>query len=223
MISVKFDDKAFMRKMNNLVAYANGYVDGAVMAKPELLKIIGDRVSKSLGDYIDTMARVNPSMLHHVYEWAETGSSNARLFDLDYTVGGLGGLVFTATLTQSQSVKEGSTTPFYDKARVMEYGIPVKISPKNASALSFNDNGEQVFTKKPVVVSKPGGEAVEGQLENTFDEFFSVYLSQAILDVSGLSELKKATDFKKNIKRGVSGGRSIGLATGRKWITGGKQ
>jgi hypothetical protein len=104
----------------------------------------------------------------------------------------------------------------------MEAGIPVKISPKNSQVLAFNDNGEQVFTKKPVVVNKPGGQAVEGQFESNFENFFSIYLSQSIFDVTGFDHLKSSRVFKDNIRRGVSGGRSVGLTTGRRWITGSK-
>lgn len=221
MIKISYNDAKFNRQMNNLIAYSNGFIDGAIAAKPEMLRILGDEVTEVMGQYIDSLARANPSMLHHVYEWAQTGSSSSRLFDINYIVNS-GGLTMNATLTQSQSVKQGSTTPFYDKARIMENGIPVKIEPKNSQVLAFEDNGQQVFTRKPVVVSSPGGEGVEGQFGSTFENFFSVYLSQSILDVTGLGDLKNPTEFKTNLKRGMSSGRSAGLSAGRKWITGSK-
>lgn len=221
MIGITFDNKKFIQQMNNIVAYADGFVEGAAMSKGELLKNIGQSASESIGNYIDAIARSNPTILHHVYEWAQAGSKSGRLFDVGYTVTG-GGLTMHATMTQSRSIKRGSNAPFYNKARIMENGIPVRITPKEGGVLSFNDDGKQVFTKKPVVVSKPGGAAVEGQLENTFEEYVSVYLSQALFSMTGLDHrLSNPVDFKNNIRRGASGGKSVGLTIGRKWITGG--
>lgn len=222
MISVTMNTKAFEKKMNNLVAYANGFVDGAILAKPQMLDNLGSQVSDVISQYIDSIASANPQALHHVYEWGQTGSMSARLFDVDYVVTG-GGLSLNATFSQSTSVQSGSSTPFYNKAYVMENGIPVKIKPKNSDVLAFDDNGEQVFTKKTIVVAKPGGEAVVGSFENNFNSIVSVYLSQAIFDVTDVGiSVKDASIFKRNISRGVAGGRPVGLATGKKWITGGR-
>lgn len=147
---------------------------------------------------------------------------SARLFNIDYIVTG-SGLTMNATFSQSRSIQSGSSTPFYNKAYVMENGIPVKIKPKNSDVLAFDDNGEQVFIKKTVVVAKPGGEAVVGSFENNFNSIVSVYLSQAIFDVTDVGiSVKDVNIFKRNISRGVAGGRSVGLATGKKWITGGR-
>lgn len=222
MISISFDDKKFYKKMTNLIAYSNGFIEGAKRSKPEMLNILGDQVSEIMGKYIDSIASANPTILHHVYEWGQTGSSSARLFDIEY-ISLSGGLTMSATLTQSRSIQDGSNVPFYNKARIMESGVPVTISPKNAKALAFNANGENVFTKKPVTVSNPGGTAVQGSFEETFDEFFKAYLSQSIFDVTGLgNQIKSSTAFKQNLSRGASGGKSVGLAAGRKFITGGK-
>lgn len=222
MIGITMNTKAFEKKMNNIVAYSNGFVDGAFLAKPQMLDNLGTQVSDVISQYIDSIASANPQVLHHVYEWGQTGSMSARLFNIGYTVTG-GGLSLNATFSQSTSIQSGSTTPFYNKAYVMENGIPVKIEPKNSSVLAFNDNGEQVFTKKAVVVAKPGGEAVVGSFENNFNNIVSVYLSQAIFDITDVGiSVKDASIFKRNIGRGASGGRSVGLATGKKWITGGR-
>ena len=208
--------------MNNLTAYANGFIDGAQMSKGIALENMGSQVSEVVGQYIDSIAAANPEALHHVYEWGQTGISSARLFELGYSVSGKG-LSINSTFTQSRSMQEGSNTPFYDKASVMENGIPVTISPKNKTTLVFQQDGQTIYTKKDVVVSRPGGSAVAGSFENTFNDVVNVYISQAIFDVTdvGLS-IKNTRIFKDNIKRGVSGGRSVGIATGKKWITGDK-
>jgi len=156
--------------------------------------------------------------LHHVYEWYMTGSPDARLFDLQYTVSGLG-LSFKSTFSQSTSIKNGSTVPFYDKARIMENGIPVTIKPVSSPVLVFEDNGETVFTKNPVSVANPGGGAVNGSFERTFDMFFEQYFTQSFLKASGMLDyLSNPIAYKKNLEKGKRGGRAVGVTTGYRWI-----
>ncbi len=218
MISVKFDSRQFMRDMNNIMEYSAGFLEGANRGKQLMLNNVGKATIELIKDYIDAHARVNPNMLHHMYEWQKTGSPQARLFDIDYNVSGMG-LSIKSTFRQSTSIKKGSTVPFYDKARIMEYGIPVKITPKKASVLAFEDNGETVFTSKEVAVDKPGGSEVAGSYERVFDSFFTAYFSQAFLLKTGiLGYIEDTRIYKKNLRAGKSLGRPKGITTGYRWI-----
>lgn len=212
------DDKQFMKDLMNIIGYSEGFLDGVQMGKKKFFGEIGNSVKEKLNEFIDSNARVNPQALHHVYEWYQTGSPNARLFDIEYTVSNLG-LSLKSTFTQSSSIKAGSTTPFYDKARIMEAGIPVTITPKKSNVLVFEDNGETVFTSNSVTVQDPGGREVEGSYESTFDSFFRDYFSQSFLTSSGMGQyLKNPTMYKKNLAAGKRGGRSLGVETGMRWI-----
>lgn len=155
MIAVRLNDSTLMKSLNNIIDYSVGFLDGIQKGKQVFLKNLGKDVTEFLKEYIDASARVNPSRLHHIYEWYQTGSPNARLFDIEYTVSNLG-LSFKSTLSQSRTIRNGSRVPFYDKARIMEQGIPVTIMPVEAKVLSFEVDGEQVFTPGPVVVDNPG-------------------------------------------------------------------
>ena len=213
-----FDDKQFLKDMNNLVDYSVGFMDGIKMGKQKFLHSVGRSVQDKLEEFLDSNARVNPQALHHVYEWYQTGSPDARLFDIDYTVSNLG-LSFKSTFRQSTTVKQGSNTPFYNKARIMEDGIPVTISPRSSNVLVFNDNGEQVFTKKDVHVDNPGGSEVQGSYEKAFDSFFRDYFSQSFMSSSGIGQyLKTPSLYKRNFAAGKKGGRSLGIETGYRWI-----
>lgn len=218
-MKIIMDDKKFMKEMNNIVEYAIGFLDGAAQGKVNLLNNLGQELSVIIGEYIDSSARVNPQELQHVYEWYSTGSADARLFDIDYVVRG-GGLSMNSQFRQSVTVKNGSKEPFYDKARIMEMGIPVTIAPKQSKVLAFDENGETIFTSKPVTVSDPGGQAAQGGFQEAFREFFTSYLSQSLLSASGLAyNLKNPIDFKANINAGKAGGRSVGLRVGYNWIS----
>jgi len=218
MISARFSTTKFNKEMTNIVKYSEGFLQGIERGKTEFLKGLGAQTIGVLKEYIDSNARVNPEALQHVYEWYQAGVGSQRLFDIDYTVSNLG-LSFRSDFTQSTSVKAGSTTPFYDKAKVMESGLAVKIKPKARDFLSFEIDGQQVFTKNEVTVANPGGTEAAGGFERVFDSFFTQYFTQAFLKSSGIMTfLKNPEVYKKDLPAGKSMGRSKGLSTGFRWI-----
>ena len=208
--------------MNNIVQYAFGFLDGVQKGKKVFLQNLGVGTIQAMAQYVDVSARGNPAALHHVYEWSQTGSPSSRLFDINYNVSNLG-LIINSTFRQSRTVKQDSHTPFYNKAKIMEEGIPVTIKPKKSSVLVFTEEGETVFTKSPIVVRNPGGDRVQGSFERTMDEFILRYFKQSFLRASGIyNYINKPTVFKKNIKAGSKVGKSKGVETGFKWIANAK-
>ena len=218
MIGLKINSKDFMSKMDNLVNYSTGFLDGIQNGKRAMLNNLGMSAIEVIKEYIDASARVNPQALHHIYEWSQVGSPDARLFDITYTVNNLG-LSLKSTFKQSSSIKAGSKVPFYDKARIMEEGIPVTIVPKASPVLAFEDNGETVFTRNPVTVRNPGGDETVGSFERTFDSFMNNYFSQAFLSKTGLlGHLSDPSTYKRNLAAGLRQGKSRGLITGFEWV-----
>jgi hypothetical protein len=214
---VRFDGRQFGKDMKNIMAYSTGFLDGIQLGKQELMKSIGLQTIEVLKSYIDSNAKVNPSILHHVYEWNRTGSPAGRLYDIDYTISNLG-LSFNSSFRQSTTIQNGSRIPFYDKARIMENGISVTIAPREAQALRFTENGEEVFTKSPVTVQNPGGDT-QGKFEEVFDNFFNKYFTQAFLRTSGIGAyLENPTAYKKNLAKGKRFGKLSGVSTGFRWI-----
>lgn len=214
----KFNSNQFKKDMNNIVNYSVGFLEGVQRGKTVFLKTLGMETVEIMKEFIDSNARVNPQMLHHVYEWTMTGSPEARLYDISYTTSNLG-LSFRSSFSQSKSIKDGSRIPFYDKARIMEYGIPVTIRPKVAQVLAFDDNGETVFTRGPVEVMNPGGTEAEGGFEKVFDMFFNKYFSQAFLRTSGVARyLENPQVYKKDMPAGKKMGKAKGISTGYRWI-----
>jgi hypothetical protein len=212
------DNKQFKKEMNNIVDYSIGFLEGVKGGKTAFLNNLGRKTIQTLKEFIDLNARIDPAMLQHVYEWYQVGSPNARLFDIEYTVSNQG-LSIYSTLSQSSRVKDGSTTPFYDKARIMEKGIPVTIRPKKSKVLVFEENGETVFTKNPVTVNNPGGEDAQGGFEEVLDIFLNQYFKQSFLKSSGLSDyIKNPKVFKTNLRSGAKYGKGFGYSTGYKWI-----
>lgn len=212
------NNKAFKRDMNNIMEYSIGFLEGIQGGKTQFLKNIGTETIDLMKQYIDSSARLNPSMLQHVYEWYRVGSPDARLYDITYTVSNLG-LSFKSNFRQSTSIRNGSNVPFYDKARIMEEGVPVTIRPKKSPVLVFQDGSETVFTRNPITVINPGGDSAQNGFERTFDSFFNKYFTQAFLRTSGIDEyLKNPVSYKKNLPSGKKAGKSKGFETGYRWI-----
>jgi hypothetical protein len=215
---VQFDTKRFNQEMSNLVNYSLGFLDGIEKGKKLFLKNLSEGTVEALKQYIDSHARMNPAALQHVYEWYKTGSPEARLFNINYIVKGEG-ISINSTFRQSSSVSKNNEEPFYNKARIMEQGIPITIKPKISSVLVFEEGGETIFTKKEIKIQYPGGPQARGSYEKTFDEFFRVYFSQAFLRSSGIFEyLENPKAYKNNIALGKKGGKSAGIQTGYNWI-----
>ena len=119
MMKVVMNDAIFKKEMKNIIDYSVGFLDGIKAGKTKFLNNIGIMTKELLEQYIDTNARVNPRALHHIYEWYKVGSPDARLYDINYTISNLG-LSFVSTMKQSTSIKDGSSVPFYNKAKIME-------------------------------------------------------------------------------------------------------
>ena len=156
---VSTNTKSFEKQMNNIVNYSFGFLDGVQKGKSIFLNNLGHGVLTALYDYIDASARSNPRAMHHIYEWMQTGSPDARLYDINYTVSNLG-LSFMTNFKQSSSIKNGSNVPFYDKARIMEQGISVVITPKDSNVLVFEEGGETKFTKLNMQIKPKRGKVV---------------------------------------------------------------
>jgi hypothetical protein len=219
---VKLNTWEFEKQLDNLVDYSLGFLEGAESGKKIFLDNLGKGTVEALKLYIDAMARSNPQSLHHVYEWSKTGNRDGRLFNVQYRITNLG-LSFDSSFKQSTSVQSGSYEPFYNKAKIMEDGVPVVIRPKGNNPLVFEDNGVTVYTKKPIVNQFPGGREVKGSYEKTFDDFITKYFAQSFLTATGLYDyLSNPKIYKKNLKSGVKGGKSVGQSTGFSWITNAK-
>jgi hypothetical protein len=219
LISVRFDDRIFYKDLSNILGYSEGFLIGAELGKGKLAESIARNAIDIFKDFVDQNARVDNQLYHHIYEWYQVGNPEARLFDINYTTKD-GGISFNGTFSQSRSLSKNSTTPFYNKAEIMERGIPITIRPVNASVLSFNVDGEQVFTPNQVTIENPGGSHVMGSFERIFDLFFKQYFRQSVLDMTGITKyLSNAKAYKDNFKSAKTGGKARGVEVGYNWIT----
>jgi len=219
MISIKFDDKNFFKDLTNIAKYSEGFLEGAELGKNKLAKSLAENGIDIFKAFVDQNARVDQNSYHHIYEWYQIGNPEGRLFDISYSVND-GYIFFNSTFLQSNTVKQNSNTPFFNKAEIMERGLPVTIAPVNSSVLTFEINGNQVFTSNPITIEHPGGLHVMGTYERIFDMFFKEHFYESVLASTGISSyLKDIKTYKDNLKSGKISGRSKGIEVGYNWIT----
>lgn len=217
MISVKFDQAQFRKDMDNIIQYSQGFLEGVQGGKRKMIENFAGEIKESFREYVDSMARVSPQALHHMYEWGEVGNPSARLFEINCEVRD-DGISAQGEFRQSSSVKAGSGVPFYNKAEIMEKGMPVTIRPIKSDVLSFKDGLQDVFVKGEVVVQNPGGIQTTGSFSSTFDSFFGTYFSQVFVLSSGvLQNMGNPSDFARNLNNGKNFGRPAGVTAGRAW------
>lgn len=217
MLKIVMDSRQFQKELNNIMKYSTGFLQGIEKGKSAFYLGLAPKIAEMASQFVDVNAKMSPELLHHIYEWEKAGSPEARLFDIDYKITGIG-ITFTSSLKQSSSIKNGSNVPFYNKAKIMEEGIGVTIKPKRANALRFEVDGQEVYTSREVAVDNPGGQT-QGQFSNVLNNFFGVYFRQSFLNSSGLLQYFKSPQvYSKNLGSAKRGGRSLGLKTGYQWV-----
>lgn len=125
----------------------------------------------------DARARANPTRFHHLYEWGRTGEGDARLFKLISRNIGTEAFEISYDFVESKVPVPNSGHIFAQKAAIMESGTQVTISPTDSPVLSFEVDGERIYTANDVVVPRPGGEAVK----NALREEFMIYFRPSVL------------------------------------------
>jgi hypothetical protein len=216
MINLKFDSKSFVKVLNNSVEYSKGFLEGIELSRLEFNRVLGGYTAEALGEYIDSKARMNPSSLHHVYEWNKVGSKDSRLFRINVNAT-RSQILFTGLLLDSKTSSPTTDQVFRNKAEVMESGISVTVSPKNSDFLVFEDDGETVFTTNTILISDPGGKDVAGSFSAVTSEFFNYYFTNSIL-YSFLNKLSNPIEFSNFFPSIKNSGRSTGVLAGRKYF-----
>lgn len=220
MLKVKFDTKKLTKTINNVIQYSDGFISETRDSKQKIVNKMAVTGINSFYDYLDGLARVHPTILHHVYEWGEVGNPLQRLYELNLSVSSRSATI-GAEFLESTSIPTGATEPFYNKAEVMENGETVIVSEKEAQALFFEIDGEEFFRKGPITIANPGGEAVRGSFVEAFNQFYTSYFSEVYLrSIKFYQHLSKPNTYSRNIKNAVKGGsaRTAGKAAAQQWI-----
>jgi len=217
MITAKIMSKDLSRVLNNTVSYADGFVQGIKMNRLEFNRVLGGYTAESLGEYIDSKARMNPQTLHHVYEWNNAGNRASRLFDINVNATNYS-ITFSGKFLTSREAASESGQVFSNKAEIMENGISVTVSPKSSKVLVFEDEGETVFTTNSVYIAHPGGDYVAGSFAKVVEEFFDSYFIVSILGPL-MKKLSNPKEFSLLYPQGARTGRSAGVRAGRRYFS----
>lgn len=221
MITAKINTKDINKMLNNLIKYSDGFITETKAQQGYVNRKVANTSVNAFYQYLDGVARMHPGMLHHIYEWGEVGNPTARLVDLGVVSSGRGSTV-TAEFLQSQTTKDGSSEPFYNKAQIMEEGIPVVIKEKEAQALFFEIDGVEYFRMGPITVLNPGGAETRGSFVEVFKEFYNNYLSQVYLKaIRFYQHFQSPKEYERNFKKALKSGNAnaLGKISALSWIS----
>lgn len=221
MYSIRFDSKQAKRVLTNVVKYSDGFIKETKARESTIANKLAKTSIEGFYDYLDGLARTNPGMLHHVYEWGNVGNPEQRLVELKKTLARGSSVSIESEFLQSTMNAQGTDEPFYDKVRIMEDGIPITVQAVNAKAMFFEYNGEEYFTAGPIVIENPGGEQVRGSFLRAFEEFYNIYFDQVYLKaIRFYDHFSKLNDYKKNFPAASKSvnATSMGRTTALKWI-----
>lgn len=208
---MQIDLSDFNKKLNGLLEYAEGFLETLGASDEALSDSTADVAVESAYVFIDSMARMHPERLHHVYEWGRTGVPEFRLFKLYKTQVGRA-IQISPGFIESIMPSAGSKQVFRTKAVVMEAGDPITIRPVNSDWLVFEGDNGTIFTKNPVTVPHPGGIAVAGAFKNTMENF-NMFFQNTYMKVTFAERVRKVGAFFKPSTKIMtkSGGRAAAI------------
>lgn len=211
MVYMKLDMSDFNKKMTGLLEYAEGFLETLKGAEAEASASTADIAIESAYVFVDSMARMYPERLHHVYEWGRAGVPDARLFKLTKIQAGKA-IEIKSTFLQEMLPSPGSKQVFHNKAATMEAGRPLTIRPVNSEFLVFEGDAGTIFTKSPVTVPHPGGMAVAGAFANTMGNF-QLHFENTYMRVTLVEKVRKIGHFFKPSTKIMtkSGGRAAAI------------
>jgi len=219
-MKAKINAKDLEKKLKNLVQYSDGFIQETKASKHKIVQRMSKMSIEAFYEFLDSLARSHPGMLHHVYEWGEVGNPYARLVELKLEMGSSSGVIDYDFLT-SESVSENGNTPFFNKAQIMESGVPVTIQEVDAKALFFEVDGEEFFRTGPIVVANPGGELTRGSFLRAFEEFYNTYFEEIFLRaIRFYDHFSNPKEYSNNLKSALNSGNpgSVGRRTALTWI-----
>lgn len=172
-------------KDGDLTAYFNEFFSEIQQVEQEEEYKTALKLVVEFGEYIDQMARSNPHMLHHVYEWNMVGVREGRLFDLRITPTNMGSTITYEFLKSVMPNDNGVV--FADKAQVMEDGNPVSFETDTPVPLY---DGTMFRVGRFTFV--PGGQDVGGSFALMFRTFFTnrqnIRISDRNIPISSLTK-----------------------------------
>jgi hypothetical protein len=193
------------------------------------------RVSSS--DFVLHMTEAtisNPRRLSHMYEWNRAGDPNARLWKQNLRGGGKNRRIdfeFKASRKivpvpdELKAVGVEQRHVFYWKAPIMEYGLPVVISPKVAKVLVYLksavknpstgafvgwNSGGVVYRRSPVHIERAGTPEQWGAFTEEYNSWWSSDKPEASMEKSlGRKNNQSVKDIIENKIREINRKKSV--------------
>jgi len=225
MITARIKGDDIIKMLKNSVQYSSAFTTELNKNKGILNQKVGEESIDAFYNWLDSLARSNPGMLHHVYEWGQIGDPFGRLYELSLSINNTSAVV-DAEFLQSETVnpkqrKGSNSEPFYNKSAMMEDGAEIIINEVDAQALFFEIDGEEFFRHGPIIIANPGGSKTRGSFVKEFKEFYGSYFTEVHLrSIKFYKYFSNPKAYEKYFSSAVKGGgaKSKGKKAALSWI-----
>lgn len=193
------DDLGSISKIASSLYYQSAVLEYMIDSRRSQQNVksrIFSQINKDFGSYTDMQARSNTSKLHHVYEWKRVGQAESRLWKLNKKDGTEYNMTIDYSFKRSRvAVPSDSGTKQYvfrEKARIMEFRIPVTIRPRTLGGkLAFKNEESKLIVlprDRSVLISRPGGANVFQGFARTYQRFFVGPMLGQSIEASGVTK-----------------------------------
>ncbi len=147
-----------------------------------VLNYAHSELSRKFDAYMAAVAPASPKQFHHVYDWGNIGNPQYQLWtnvlrgrgNNRYASFEFRASTIPVPVHQGEKKDFRKVHRFVYKAMIMEYNIAVTVKRKRAKMLAFpGNNGRIVFTKGPIVVENPGGQATTVSFTAAWTDWWS--------------------------------------------------
>jgi len=231
-LTFRVNSKDVEKVIRNTIEYTDGFLDEFKRQEPTILRDVMEASIDIFYEDLDQMATSSPNRFHHLYEWDQVGQPSARLVELDAQLKSKVGNIrafflesFSLPTNRADSFGIAPETyePFSFKAEVMENGSGVIVQPKNFSKVKFAIGQNMYYSERPIFISNPGGNDVQGSFTAFFKMFFSKkYFVDKVLysDLNFQKYFSRPVPYEKNYRRAVKGNsaKAQGRAAAQEWV-----
>lgn len=205
MIQVELNLNNFKRQMNSLTKSLEDLPSKRNMNN--VTRAAGSIAAKSFVKDLNSAAKANKKMYHHIYEWDRVGVNDARLFRVLKSGADSNNITLSIKFLKSKTKvpiakrlkKPGPsgkvvtrTTIFKDKAEVMEKNHPVSYTAKRN--IAYTTTGRDIVFKRRgslIIINRPGGDATTGAVAKFSKKWEKTMLRSTIINSGIFDKLSK--------------------------------
>jgi hypothetical protein len=213
MIQVEINLNNFKRQMNKLTKSLDDLPSKRNMNN--VTRAAGSIAAKKFVKDLNSAAKTNKKVYHHIYEWDKVGVNNSRLFTVLKSGADSNNITLSIRFNKSKTKvpipkrlqRPGPngksvtrTTVFKNKAEAMESNSPLSFVARRN--IAYTTTGRDIVFKRRgtfITIRRPGGDGTTGAVEKFANKWEKTMLRPAIVNSGIFENLSK--DISKTMSK----------------------